>query len=189
MVIAELDGLGKSILGQWAENTHAQCLSEARANDPTLVKSGKKLHRYTAFGILEVNEQVLRRGRRGCVFRPFREKIGVGHRACSNPLKRRISDFGAERSGRCTVDALQEHYRIEVPLYTVDKVVREIAKETSADNSERPAGDSAASRKRKPTNANAASATGKKSGAAPCTIPSGPTPVTARVSAGCWKPN
>ena len=42
MVIAELDGLGKSILGQWAENTQAQCLSEARANDPTLVKSGKK---------------------------------------------------------------------------------------------------------------------------------------------------
>ena len=60
-------------------------------------------------------------------------------------MKRRISDFGAERSGRCTVDALQEHYRIEVPLYTVDKVVREIAKETSADNSERPAGDNAAS--------------------------------------------
>jgi len=32
-----------------------------------------------------------------------------------------------------------------VPLYTVDKVVREIAKETSACNSERPAWDSAAS--------------------------------------------
>lgn len=42
MVIAELDGLGKSIMGQWAENTHARSLSEARADDPTLVKSGKK---------------------------------------------------------------------------------------------------------------------------------------------------
>jgi len=42
MVIAELDGLGRSILGQWAENTHAESLDEARADDSTLVKSGKK---------------------------------------------------------------------------------------------------------------------------------------------------
>jgi len=91
-----------------------------------------------------VNEQVLRRGRRGTVFRPFRENIGVAHRTCSTPLKRRISDFGAERSGRSTVDALQEHYRIEVPLYTVDKVVRETARRAGAYNSECPAGESAA---------------------------------------------
>ena len=92
-----------------------------------------------------MNEQVLRRGRRGTVLRPFREKIGVLHRACSTPLKRRISDFGAERSGRSTITALQEHYRIEVPLYTVDKVVGETARRASAYNSERPVGDSAAS--------------------------------------------
>ena len=42
MVIAELDGLGKSIMGQWAENTHEKSLTEARADDSTLVKSGKK---------------------------------------------------------------------------------------------------------------------------------------------------
>lgn len=42
MVIAELDGLGKSIMGQWADNTHAKNLAEAQADDPTLVKSGKK---------------------------------------------------------------------------------------------------------------------------------------------------
>ncbi|MCP5110655.1 MAG: hypothetical protein GY953_07455, partial [bacterium] len=59
-------------------------------------------------------------------------------------MKRRISDFGAERSGRNTIDALQEHYRIEVPLYTVDKVVRETARRASAYNSERPARESAA---------------------------------------------
>ena len=86
----------------------------------------------------------MRRGRRGPVLRPFREKIGILHRACSTPLKRRISDFGAERSGRSTIDALQEHYRIEVPLYAVDKVVRESARRASAYNSERPAGNSAA---------------------------------------------
>lgn len=91
-----------------------------------------------------MNEQVLRRARRGPIFRPFREKIGVVQRACSTPLKRRISDFGAERSGRSTVDALLEHYRIEVPLYTVDKVVRETARRASAYNSERPGGESAA---------------------------------------------
>jgi hypothetical protein len=42
MVIAELDELGKSIMGQWADNTHAKNLTEAQANDPALVKSGKK---------------------------------------------------------------------------------------------------------------------------------------------------
>ena len=42
MVIAELDGLGKSIMGQWAENTHQRSLAEARTGDPTLVRSGKK---------------------------------------------------------------------------------------------------------------------------------------------------
>jgi len=86
----------------------------------------------------------MRRTRRGPVLRPFREKIRVVHHGCSTPLKRRISDFGAERSGRSTVDALVEHYRIEVPLYTVDKVVRETARRASAYNSERPAGESAA---------------------------------------------
>lgn len=87
---------------------------------------------------------MLRRGRRGRVLRPFREKIGVDSRACSTPLKRRISDFGAERSGRSTIDALKEHYRIEVPLYTVDKIVRETAKRADAFNAERPAGEKAA---------------------------------------------
>lgn len=42
MVIYELDGLGKSLLGQWAENTHAKSVAEARAENPALVKSGKK---------------------------------------------------------------------------------------------------------------------------------------------------
>jgi hypothetical protein len=42
MVIAELDGLGKSILGQWAENTHTKSLADALTDDPDLVKSGKK---------------------------------------------------------------------------------------------------------------------------------------------------
>jgi hypothetical protein len=42
MFIAELDGLGKSILGQWAETTHAKSLDEAREENPGLVKSGKK---------------------------------------------------------------------------------------------------------------------------------------------------
>ena len=86
----------------------------------------------------------MRRTRRGPVFRPFQEKVGVAQRSCSTALKRCISDFGAERSGRSTVDALREHYRIEVPLYTVDKVVRETARRASAYNSECPVGESAA---------------------------------------------
>jgi hypothetical protein len=68
----------------------------------------------------------------------------VSHRGCSRPLQRRIADFGAERSGRSTVDALAEHYQIEVPLYTVDKVTREIARQAHEFNLARPPGENPA---------------------------------------------
>jgi len=83
---------------------------------------------------------VLRQGRRGTRLRPFREAIGVTHRGCSRPLQRRIADFGAERSGRSTVEALAEHYQIEVPLYTVDKVTLEIARQAHQFNLAQPPG-------------------------------------------------
>jgi hypothetical protein len=75
------------------------------------------------------------------VKRPFRDTIKVTSRGCSLPLQRRIADFGAERSGRNTIDALKEHYGIEVSLYSVDAVTRRVARETYAFNLERPSGE------------------------------------------------
>ena len=59
-------------------------------------------------------------------------------------MRRRIADFGAERSGRNTVEALAEHYRIEVPLYTVDQVTRGVAADAKRFNHEQPPGENAA---------------------------------------------
>jgi hypothetical protein len=75
-----------------------------------------------------VIEHVLRQGRRGKTKRPFQEFAKVGSRGCSLPLQRKIADFGAERSGRSSIDALREHYAIEIPLYTVDTVTARVAK-------------------------------------------------------------
>lgn len=72
--------------------------------------------------------------------RPFLMSAGISPRGCSIPLQRRISDFGAERSGRCVVSALKEHYGIEVALYTAESITRRVARETVSFNLQQPAG-------------------------------------------------
>ena len=86
-----------------------------------------------------MTEQVLREGRSSNkTRRPFQQAAKLTPRGCSLPLQRRIADFGAERSGRSTVAALREHYRIEVPLYSVDAVTRRVAKDAQGFNLDQP---------------------------------------------------
>jgi len=42
MVIDEIQQLGRSLLDQWAENTHEDTIEQARYDDPSLVGNGKK---------------------------------------------------------------------------------------------------------------------------------------------------
>ena len=42
MLIDELHQLGGSLMSQWADTTHQQSITEAKQNDATLIKSGKK---------------------------------------------------------------------------------------------------------------------------------------------------
>ncbi|MCF6314345.1 MAG: hypothetical protein L3J39_17995 [Verrucomicrobiales bacterium] len=42
MVIEEIQQLGRSLLDQWAENTHKDTIEQARRNDPGLLGNGKK---------------------------------------------------------------------------------------------------------------------------------------------------
>jgi len=42
MLIEELHQLGGSLMSQWADTTHQQRITEAKANDPALIKGGKK---------------------------------------------------------------------------------------------------------------------------------------------------
>jgi hypothetical protein len=68
---------------------------------------------------LEVQEQLLRLGRRGPELRPFCQSAGVRHRGYSKRLQRVIVDFGAEHSFSKATQRVQEHYGIEVPVEAV----------------------------------------------------------------------
>jgi hypothetical protein len=85
-----------------------------------------------------IEQQVLRRPRKGPLVHPFREFAKVTHRGCSRILRRRIVDFSAERSFSQSALALREHYHIEVPRYCIDKVTAEVCREAKAHNSQKP---------------------------------------------------
>lgn len=82
----------------------------------------------------------MRAGRRGATLRPFRDFAGITNHGASRVLVRRIVDFAAERSFQATAAALREHYRIEVPLHTIDKATAEISRQAKHFNSLAPAG-------------------------------------------------
>jgi hypothetical protein len=68
---------------------------------------------------LEVQEQLLRLGRRGPELRPFCQSAGVRHRGYSKRLQRVVVDFGAEHSFGKAAQRVQEHYGIAVPSEAV----------------------------------------------------------------------
>jgi len=68
---------------------------------------------------VEVEEQLLRLGRRGSILRPFCESRGVQHRGYSRRLQRVMTDFGADASFAAAAGKVWEHYRIEVPVSAV----------------------------------------------------------------------
>lgn len=100
----------------------------------------KKLHWYTTFGVIRTVSQVMRSGRRGARCHPFRDFAKVSNRSSSLALQRRIVDFSAEGSFQSTAIALKEHYRIEVPIYAIDKATAVIAKQSKHFNSQAPEG-------------------------------------------------
>ena len=75
----------------------------------------KKLKWFTTFGLIEIEEQILRLARRGPRRRPFCQSAGVAPRSCSRRLQRVVTDFGAESSFVRTAARVREHYGIEVP--------------------------------------------------------------------------
>jgi uncharacterized protein UPF0236 len=74
---------------------------------------------YTTFGCLQLEEQVLRLGRRGAQLRPFCLSAGVQNRGYSQRLQRVMVDFGAEHSFAKAAERIQEHYGIEVPVEVI----------------------------------------------------------------------
>jgi hypothetical protein len=68
---------------------------------------------------VQLQEQVLRVGRRGAELRPFCSSAGVRNRGYSQRLQRVLVDFGAEHSFAKATERVREHYRIEVPVEAV----------------------------------------------------------------------
>jgi len=68
---------------------------------------------------VQLQEQVLRVGRRGAELRPFCSSAGVRNRGYSERLQRVLVDFGAEHSFAKATERVLEHYRIEVPVEAV----------------------------------------------------------------------
>jgi hypothetical protein len=68
---------------------------------------------------LELQEQLLRLGRRGPELRPFCQSAGVRHRGYSKRLQRVAVDFGAEHSFGKAAERVREHYGIDVSVEAI----------------------------------------------------------------------
>lgn len=71
---------------------------------------------FTTLGPLELQEQLLRLGRRGAELRPFSQSAAVRNRGYSQRLQRAVVDFGAEHSFAKAAQSVREHYGIEVSV-------------------------------------------------------------------------
>jgi hypothetical protein len=76
----------------------------------------------TTFGRVELEEQILRLGRRGVRVRPFCLKAQVQPGGYSRALERALSDFGAEESFGRAAARVKEHYRIEVSSSAIRRI-------------------------------------------------------------------
>jgi hypothetical protein len=68
---------------------------------------------------LELQEQVLRLGRRGAELRPFSKSAAVHNRGYSKRLQRAMVDFGAEHSFAKAAQGVREHYGIDVAVEAI----------------------------------------------------------------------
>ena len=68
---------------------------------------------------MELQEQLLRLGRRGPELRPFCKSAGVRNRGYSQRLQRVMVDFGAEHSFGKAAERLREHYGIDVSVEAI----------------------------------------------------------------------
>jgi len=68
---------------------------------------------------LELQEQLLRVGRRGPELRPFCKSAGVRNRGYSQRLQRVVVDFGAEHSFAKAAERVREHYGIDVSVEAI----------------------------------------------------------------------
>lgn len=75
------------------------------------------------------------------VYRPFVQKFGAYCRSYSRPLQRAVTDFGADVSFEQAAEKMREHYGIEIPPCTIQKITgnhaRKIAEWEPSESKER----------------------------------------------------
>jgi drug/metabolite transporter superfamily protein YnfA len=82
--------------------------------------------------MVELEEQVLRVGRRGVRLRPFCLKAQAKPNGYSGPLERALSDFGAEESFGRAAARVKEHYGIEVGGSAIRRITYQHARKIQA---------------------------------------------------------
>jgi hypothetical protein len=92
----------------------------------------------TLFGRVELEENILRLGRRGVRLRPFCLKAQVQPGGYSRALERALSDFGAEESFGRAAARVKEHYRIEVSSSAIRRITYRHARQIQAVEPARP---------------------------------------------------
>lgn len=93
-------------------------------------RARKKLYWYSPFGTITVNEQ--RFWHDGREVRPFCRAAGGRCRGSSQPLQRRVTDFGADVAFGRVPAQLQEHYGIEAPVSAVRTITEAQAHQIQA---------------------------------------------------------
>ena len=89
----------------------------------------QKLNWQTTFGVVQIQEQILRIRRRGVRLRPFCLRARVKPGGFSQALQRALSDFGAEESFARAAARVKEHYRIEVSINAIRRITYQHARQ------------------------------------------------------------
>jgi hypothetical protein len=127
----------------------------------------KKIKWFTTLGVVEINEQLLRLGRRGPELRPFCERAQVRPRGYSRPLQRVLTDFGAESSFGRAAQRIKEHYAIELPPQCGARAYLEAWKKNRGHGANRAVGTGQSADHANRRQHGAGRATGQRSGSAP----------------------
>ncbi len=96
----------------------------------------KKLYWHTTFGKIEVTEPLWRKGTQ--TQREFSSVAQIRCRSSSQPLQRVMTDFGIDHAFGRVSSKLKEHYGIDMPVSTIQKVTEYHAQRCYEEELERP---------------------------------------------------
>jgi len=115
-LLVPLRQLGRTTLGQWAQEANARCQAAVPTQYPEASQHGKTktLRWLTTQGWVSVAETQWRLGRRGTLLRPFCIMADLQPLGTSRRMQRVLVDFGAEGAFAPAAQRVLEHYGVDV---------------------------------------------------------------------------